>query len=353
MLKGNKGEWSEIYVLLKLLGDKKLYRGDENLNNLKDSYLSILKVIREDKSDVKEYTIKDDFIYYRIKSKEFKININEFVKYSKILLSRIKNLDKNLKYPELDSFIKNLGCTQIKAKSNSKSDIKIIVHDSLINYESILSFSIKSQIGSSSTLLNSSKSTIFLYKILNINDLDLTTLNSKVKISERVKYIIENKGVVQFIKIPNKNFNNNLILVDSFLPSIIANLLLIYFEGKESKIKNLSDLLNDTNPLKYDNTTGHNYYEYKLKKFLVEIALGLMPNKVWTGEYDATGGYIVVKSNGAIVCYHIYYRNDFENYLFNNTKLETASTGRHDFGKIYKENSSFYLKLNLQIRFIT
>ena len=31
MLKGNKGEWSEIYVFLKLLADGKLYSADENL----------------------------------------------------------------------------------------------------------------------------------------------------------------------------------------------------------------------------------------------------------------------------------------------------------------------------------
>jgi hypothetical protein len=29
-LTGNKGEWSEIYVLLKLLGDKKVFSGSED-----------------------------------------------------------------------------------------------------------------------------------------------------------------------------------------------------------------------------------------------------------------------------------------------------------------------------------
>jgi HpaII restriction endonuclease. len=30
-LRGNKGEWSEIYTFLKLLADGKLYAADENL----------------------------------------------------------------------------------------------------------------------------------------------------------------------------------------------------------------------------------------------------------------------------------------------------------------------------------
>ncbi|MGL5893993.1 MAG: HpaII family restriction endonuclease [Bacteroidales bacterium] len=41
-----------------------------------------------------------------------------------------------------------------------------------------------------------------------------------------------------------------------------------------------------------------------------------------------------------------------EEYLFNNTKLETPSTSRHDFGTIYKEEDDYFLKLNLQVRFI-
>jgi len=31
MITGNKGEWSEAYVFLKLLGDGKLYAADQNL----------------------------------------------------------------------------------------------------------------------------------------------------------------------------------------------------------------------------------------------------------------------------------------------------------------------------------
>ena len=35
-----------------------------------------------------------------------------------------------------------------------------------------------------------------------------------------------------------------------------------------------------------------------------------------------------------------------------NTKFETASTSKHDFGNIYEENGKHYLKLNMQVRFI-
>ena len=84
---------------------------------------------------------------------------------------------------------------------------------------------------------------------------------------------------------------------------------------------------------------------------MTEVLIQVQTSKVWNGEYDATGGYLVVKENGDVLCYHIYNRNEFEDYLFANTKLETASSTRHEFGKIYEENDQFYFKLNLQIRF--
>ena len=70
------------------------------------------------------------------------------------------------------------------------------------------------------------------------------------------------------------------------------------------------------------------------------------------GWARATGGYLVVKGDGDILAYHIYNRNDFEDYLLYNTKLDTASTSRHGFGVIYEVDGSLYFNLNLQIRFI-
>ena len=44
---GNKGEWSEIYALFKLLGEKQVYAGDGNLNKIEDLFYPIIKILRE------------------------------------------------------------------------------------------------------------------------------------------------------------------------------------------------------------------------------------------------------------------------------------------------------------------
>ena len=90
----------------------------------------------------------------------------------------------------------------------------------------------------------------------------------------------------------------------------------------------------------------------KVKRFLSAVALGMTPKKEWDGYASAHGGYVIVKENGEVVCYHIYNRDQFEEYLYRNTKLDTPSTGRHKFGDIYRENGEKRIKYNLQIRFI-
>ena len=71
----------------------------------------------------------------------------------------------------------------------------------------------------------------------------------------------------------------------------------------------------------------------------------------WVVLVEATGGYIVVTRDGNVLAYHIYNRNYFEEYLLKNTKYETASTSRHEFGEVYTDNGEDFIKLNLQVRF--
>ena len=78
----------------------------------------------------------------------------------------------------------------------------------------------------------------------------------------------------------------------------------------------------------------------------------MTPASIWDGTYQATGGYIIVRKDGEVLCYHIYNHNEFQEYLYNNTRFETAISSRYEFGNIYTQNGKNYIKLNLQIRFI-
>lgn len=104
----------------------------------------------------------------------------------------------------------------------------------------------------------------------------------------------------------------------------------------------------DANPLGYRRP---DLYAIKFKKLLTASALGMTPGKVWDGKDSATGGYIIIKRDGDVLCYHLYNRNFFEDYLLNNTRIDRPSASRYDFGYVYEKDGNKYIDLNVQVRF--
>ncbi|OAB31466.1 HpaII restriction endonuclease [Flavobacterium fryxellicola] len=203
---------------------------------------------------------------------------------------------------------------------------------------------------------------------INTETLQVTNGTKSSKIALRLNNL-DNLGCkIEFKKVQSDNLQLNLKLIDSQLPEIISYLVYYKYKFGKSKITDLLEKIKSQNPLGFDISKGHPFYEYKIKKFLTESALGMTPEKVWTGKYDATGGIIVVKDNSDLVCYHIYNKNEFEDYLINHTKFEQAATSEDEinpgfstntsktkpykYSWIYEENGELFLKLNLQIRFI-
>ena len=356
MLSGNKGEWSEVYALFKLLGDKQLFAGDADLNKVEELFYPIIKIIRSESGGNFEYEINSDLVIISRGKEELRIPVKTFTEQSAKLLTTIKGSNGAFSIPEIETFMNSINCSSLKAKSTSKSDIRIVIHDQRINQTAELGFSIKSQLGDQATLLNAGKTTNFIYQVLGFQptENEIKTINeidTKSKIKDRIKSIKQFEGNLNYLSLEQDVFKNNLVLIDSLLPNILAEIVKSFYTSNLSSIKDLTENINKINPLNFDNQFAHTFYEYKIKRFLTDVALGMTPSKVWNGVYDATGGYLIVKENGDVLCYHIYNRNQFEDYLFQNTKLETASSSRHEFGKIYVESGKIYFKLNLQIRF--
>ncbi|MCF6312549.1 MAG: HpaII family restriction endonuclease [Verrucomicrobiales bacterium] len=156
---------------------------------------------------------------------------------------------------------------------------------------------------------------------------------------------------LQFDRVIGATYRNNLLLLDADLSRILSECLFLYYSGEGAQLRKLVTQLEKSNPLQYPDTATFPYYSFKLKKFLLETALGMVPKTPWTGVYDATGGYIIVKKDGELISYHLLRKNYFEDYLLNFTKLDSPSTSRHQYGEIYFENNQAYFNLNLQIRF--
>lgn len=359
-LRGNKGEWSEIYTLLKLLGEGKVYAGDQNLNKIQNLFYPIIMILRQEKDGDYNYKLLDRDVVIQTPEGEdlLRISASVFLVEAENLLKAINEGDgASFAIPQIETFMNSIYCHSLKAKSSDKTDIRIILHDRRTKINSEMGFSIKSQLGADSTLLNASQATNFNFKVVGREFskdeiIEINSINRKRnKVIERVN-AIKNKGAsLVFDKVENSTFRNNLIMLDGDLPSLIASLLLEQLNTGVSTLKELVEKITKTNPLKYDVGQTSPFYAYKIKHLLTSAALGMKPGTAWSGKFDANGGYLVVKKDGEILCYHFYDRNRFEDYLFSNAYLERSSTTRHEYASIIKEvDGSLSFKLNFQVR---
>ncbi len=357
MITGNKGEWSEIYAFFKLLADGKLHVGDADLKKIEDIYYPILMILRTESGKNWHYVRNGNIRLVDGSSGEVlhTIPINEFAQNAELLLTHIKSGKGAFAVPEIEEFMKTINCKTLKASSKDKADIALVVHDQKTGFQPTFGFSIKSRLGTAPTLFNASKATNFIFKVNGL--LDDETINAINSIEKRGKIRLRvNKaegitGPLQYCGTQDETFRLNLEVIDSKLPLIVSRIILNYYRGKASDLYRLTKLVAKENPCNYVMKSGHPFYEYKIKALLTDMALGMTATSVWNGLYDATGGYIVVREDGEVLCYHVYDRNEFQDYLLKNTKLETPGSKKHEFGKLYRDKDGLLMKLCLQIRF--
>ncbi|MFA7301022.1 MAG: HpaII family restriction endonuclease [Candidatus Shapirobacteria bacterium] len=357
-LTGNKGEWSEFYTFIKLLAEKRLDAADENLNKIKDIFYPVLKIIREENIGEVEYELNSENQVKIIQAGTEIALVNSSDLKSKVaeIFKLIKDGEQSsFEIPKASELMEQFHAKRLNAGNTKKEDLILKIHDHYTGTEPTVGFSIKSMIGAASTLLNASPSTNFIFKINGLDENNINKINSidtKSKVRDRLSSIIASGGSFSFYGISSDVFKRNLRRIDAVLPEIVAQLLLTYFLNKGSSLQELVDRLGDekTDILNFDLTKDD--YKFKIKNLLYDVALGMVPNTAWDGCIRAHGGYIIVREDGEIVCYHVYNADAFRTYLFKNTRFDTPSTTRHKFGVVYKENGSLFIKLNLQIRFI-
>lgn len=383
MLKGNKGEWSELYVFTKLLAEGKLYQADINLNKDEDNYYEVTKAFREESNSILEFERNSEIAIYRIEGNNrsllSKLSLDYFSKKSiDVLNGIIKGKGKSFEIENSTDFIDEIKIQKLTALVTSKSDIKLRIYDHRLSKETDLGFSIKSLLGEDSTLFNTGPGNNFVFEIENNLKTSVDEFNKETykpsggmsKITARLQKIDSELNLkIQFFEIQSKQLWRNLKMIDGDLPGVLGYALFYRWIYRDPSLLNISKILEEKDPLNFYNgeKSEQKLYEYKLKRFLAECAMGMTSETPWHGIYDATGGVIIAKKDGDIVCFHIYDFNLFREYLINNTIFEQSSTGEDEhnpgylrtkkgtkkyyYGWLYKEDEKLYFKINLQIRF--
>ena len=388
-MSGNKGEWSEIYIFLKLMNDGRVYAADKNMNKLKDVFLNIIKIIREEISNQKYeyYTGEKINIFLNGEDVGPCVDVSEFEKYKNELWSVLKNSLKgnSITSDSVEEFLHSIHIQKLKAPAAKQSDffggtqdITMEVMDFRSGINSVIGFSCKSDFTGKATLFNASKdNTNFLYEITGpMNDQRMEKFNhtfvyrnkinketkekeqkADVAIKDRIRLLKEAGCDIEYKKMCAQNAERNLILSGGMeMPIIVGNMLKAYYwygEGSAmfSSLTYALDYITKNNVASYPFDELESLYRRKVGTLLYDMFTGMRLSKPWDGRSDVNGGYIVAKNDGDVVAYHSCISDEFKDFLVEQLGFESPSAGRHQYMSVFKEEGKYYLKFNLQIRF--
>lgn len=367
----NRGEWGEPYLILRLLGYKKLVMADENGNPNPKEWMEVLKIVR--------YEPKDRVVTYHRNevSDDIEIEINsvyvtsvrteEFRHMADLLRADIAGAaGRSFNVSEkVVKFLREVEIKHMKAKSVEKSDIFLDTRDprSSIVRENI-GFSVKSEFGEKATLFNTARASAVKYKIGGMSVKLMNEINSMVDsnghaaVSDRCRAIRDNGCSLDYVGYENavrakcEAFRENLELINPYLPAVIQRILWNHFMEKQNDvdIDLVTQRIVNENPCEISRPEIR--YPYMMKMFLYSAYCGMTASTVWDGKSTVKGGYITVKETGDVVANYALESEEFKSFLFKHCYLDFPSTdqGHGAYGEVYAENGDFYFKLNFQIR---
>lgn len=353
MVSLNRGEWSELYGVLFLLVKPKLKIVDSNLKNIDSTVdLFVLKEVIS-KSKIKlRFELVHDTILILIDDQEYNTMTTEQIDFArKSLINAILHVKSKtgaFTIPTLDEFLQDFSDNIVfKTGSSVKEDVELVLFDSRQERNVNLTYSIKSCLGSPATILNSSNNTNFKYKVSNLDKSKINiinNINTSSKLLDRINKIKSLGGIIEFHSIPSETLEYNLKMVDTNMPEYIGNALLYSYQ-KNNKV--LKDIFINSNQF-----ADNNMAMKKLGDLINAISFGFIPGTKWNGSNSVTGGLIVVRENGDVCILDlVYFENEVEKYLINQSKLDSPSSARYHMLELFEESGSVYFTLNLQIRY--
>ena len=153
------------------------------------------------------------------------------------------------------------------------------------------------------------------------------------EVAERMMMIERLGGVLKYSDVADRVFRSNLLMIDLHFPRVLTEMVRIMHLDGISRISELT----------------HKFYEFKMKQFLMALALGMRPAKIYNGLDSAVEGILLVGGSGEVLCYHKSEKQVMEDFLFQNTRLEKGSLEKDKYGFLERENGVYYFKLNAKI----
>lgn len=350
-----KREWCELYTFFRLLADGKVTLGTPEAKKSENSW-PVMMIQREEHDGTRRYYIEEETI--RIESEQGIKSLprEDFGVVAELILQTVKSSSENdVTSPDgVEEFLDEAGIFDLEAKTEDRTDFSIAFwHPEA----PVHGFNVRSRLSAMNPLLDGGRAANLKLEQSGVK-FATPTVNkinalpeSPNEVSERMMLIERLGGVLKYSDVADRVFRSNLLMIDLHFPRVLAEMIRIMHLDGISRISELTEIIKQINPLKIKDEliNKHKFYEFKMKQFLMALALGMRPAKIYNGQDSAVEGILLVDGSGAVLCYHKSEKQVMEDFLFLNTRLEKGPLEKDKYGFLEKENGTYYFKLNAKI----
>lgn len=369
MFKATKRELGEIYAFSRLLADGSVYMGTPQVQKDMNRCWPVALIQREEHDGTRRYYIEETEV--RMVSGEVDRS-GQFVPKEEVepvtfprtdfgeaadyVLDILKHSSgEEVEVPDgLEGFLDAVRIYDLEAKTDDRTDFKVAFWQ---KDAPLTGFCVRCRLSPMNPLLDGGRTanlkleqTGVKFAVPTVNKVNALP-ESPNEVAERMLMIERLGGVLKYSDVADRVFRCNLLMIDLHFPRMLAEMVrLMHLEGI-TRVSELTERIKELNPLKIKDELiqKHSFYEYKMKQFLLALALGMRPAKIFRGTDSAVEGMLLVDGQGEVLCYHQSCRQDFAEFLYQNTRFEKGALEKDKYGFLERENGSWYFKLNVKI----
>lgn len=353
-----KREWSELYAFFRILSDGFLAEGNPDLSLEGRTLLPVAMVQRIEHDGPRQYIIEGNDVWLKGENIDKRIPREDLGTVADLILEAIRNSrEDDVMSPDgVEEFLDEVAIYNLEAQTEDRTDLSVAFYSV---DAPLYGFCVRSRLGKMFPLLDGGRTANLKFEQTGIKFASPTV--SKINgfgedddVVGRMLMIERLGGKLKFDDVADKIFRNNLAMIDLRFSRVVAEMVRTMHLDGITKVRELTEAVERINPhkIKDELIMKNGYYRYKVQEFLLALATGMRPAKIFYGPDSAISGLLFVNTDGNVHCFRRENRRPFVDFLYNNTRLEKGSTDKDKYGYLEKENGIYYFKLNLKIGFI-
>ena len=352
-----KRELGELYTFFRLLADGKVSLGTPQVRKDETKCWPVALIQREEHDGTRRYYIEQGNVrivsgaiekegtFVAADKEEQVIPREDFGGAAEFILELLKTTSGTdaIEVPEgLEAFLDAVNIYDLEAKTEDRTDFSV----AFWHPEAPLTgFNVRCRLSSMNPLLDGGRTANLKLEQSGVKFMQNQRLSQFKRMIERLG------GVLKYSDVADRVFRCNLLMIDLHFPRMLAEMVRMMHLDGIARISELTERIKEINPLKIKDEliNKHGFYECKMKQFLLALALGMRPAKIYNGTDSAVEGILLVDAEGEVLCYHKSEHRTFADFLFLNTRLEKGSVDKDKYGFLEKENGVYYFRLNVKI----